>query len=89
MREPRFKVGDLVTYKRHKDCKGGKYYFGGAEPKEGERQQAILDYLDFSESRGCCEIRVNHPKDSVYLMYEDEFEEFDLTPSEVSNYSIF
>lgn len=86
MREPRFKVGDKITYKLPKDCPGDRYKFGGTYPEESS--QKIRSYMEYIEDRNCWKIDVDHGHGNYYMM-EDEFLEYDLVPTEVSNYSIF
>jgi hypothetical protein len=86
MREPRFKVGDKITYKKPKDCPEGRYTFGGEYPKESS--QKIRSYMEYIASKNCWKIDVDHDHGNYYMM-EDEFLEYDSVPTEVSNYSVF
>lgn len=72
----KFKVGDYLTYKDPKDCKGGRYYYSGEYPSESNRKQRVLKYNEYIFERNCWEIRVRHT-DGDYAMLEDEFEEYD------------
>lgn len=83
----RFKTGDIVTYKRPENCFGGRYRYGGVAPLDPI--QKILSYLHYEPSRKCWKISVRHSDGGSYNMLEDEFEEYDQIPKEVSNYSIF
>lgn len=74
--EPRFKVGDKVTYKSTADC-GGSYAFGGVS--RSGRVGEVEAYLYYQPEQGCYKITVSSgtPSDCSYSMLESEFEEFD------------
>ena len=74
--EPRFKVGDKVTYKSTADC-GGSYAFGGVS--RSGRVGEVEAYLHYQPEQGCYKITVSSgtERDCSYSMLESEFEEFD------------
>ena len=74
--EPRFKVGDKVTYKSTTDC-GGSYAFGGVS--RSGRVGEVEAYLHYQPEQGCYKITVSSgtERDCSYSMLESEFEEFD------------
>jgi hypothetical protein len=71
--EPRFKVGDKVTYKSKKEC-GGSYYLGG-DDQEGFIGK-VIKIQDYCGQHNCYEITVT-AKFSNYEMLECEFKEYD------------
>jgi hypothetical protein len=75
--EPRFKVGDKVTYKSTKEC-GGSYYFG-RENQEGVIGE-VIEIQDYCEKHNCYYIVVTK-KPTHYTMLECEFKEYDTVNS--------
>jgi hypothetical protein len=76
--EPRFNVGDKVTYKDIKSLPGNRYYFGGEDQKKCVG--TIKEYLDFNSENNCWKIRVSTCSvDYNFNMLECEFEEYELT----------
>jgi hypothetical protein len=79
--EPRFKVGDTVTYKNREDCTHANgitisYYHGGNE--QGGYKGKILEYYDYVPERGCYKMSVRSRTGGAYSMLESEFEEYDI-----------
>jgi hypothetical protein len=73
MNKPKFKVGDVVTYRFTKDLPNDKYYNGGE--CHGDNQGIIKHYLDYDESKKCWKIQVTSTN-WLYTMLESEFIEF-------------
>ena len=78
--EPKFKVGDIVTFKDRKDCKSedGKikmYWFGGEN--YGGKKVPVTKVLDFVPVKNCYKIEVNINHTNIYWMLECEFQEYD------------
>lgn len=85
MKQPRFKAGDMVTYKYKKDLTGG-YMFGGI--CLGGYIGTIKCYRQYMERHGCYEISVTTGS-GTYAMLESEFLEYD-KPAELGiNYDIY
>jgi len=81
MKEKRFKVGDIVTYKSTKDCVGRygtkeQYYYSGYD--QGGFVGKIVSYSFYDEKMGCWKIRVTIKEQGYnYTMLESEFLEYD------------
>lgn len=86
MENPKFNVGDVITYKLPKDCPNGRYKYGGEYPEES--LQKIISYMEYYKDRNCWKIDVEHSTGNYYML-EDEFLEYDFAPKDLSNYSIF
>lgn len=76
--EKRFKVGDHVTYKSHKDCYNGVYCYGGGD--QGGYVGRIVSYGVFIHNHGCWEIDVTYRGGDTgrFTMLESEFVEYDI-----------
>lgn len=72
--QPRWKVGDEVTYKSLNEC-GRAYYFGGLD--QGGNVGTIQKYREYIPSKRCFEISVTLPSGGSYAMLESEFREWD------------
>lgn len=76
VREPKFKIGDTVTFKSKKQCHSRhntcEYYYGG-EDQDGVKG-VITDILHWEGD--CYKIYV-HFKNSMYYMLEKEMVEYD------------
>lgn len=75
MKQPVFKVGDLVTYKYSKDCPNNKYYYGG-ECHGGWRGK-VISIASWKSDKNCYDIIVTTKTESEYVMVESEFLEYD------------
>jgi hypothetical protein len=73
--QPRWKVGDYVTYKAKKDCEGQKYNFGGS--CQGGHKGEITSYGNYGSVFNCFTIVVMTRHGSSFTMLECEFEEWD------------
>lgn len=83
--KPRFKVGDIVTFKDRKDCEHedgqiGKYWFGG-ENYDGKKVP-ITTIGEYMPAKNCYVIEVGQTLN--YLMLECEFQEYDAEKIETS-----
>ncbi len=84
--EPKFKVGDKVTYKSLEEA-GGRYYHGGGD--HGGSVGTIVEYLRYNESKKCYKISVTSKENFNYSMLESEFREYDkLKPSVSSKFYV-
>ena len=85
MNEPKFKVGDKVTYKKSKDCidyNGNHgYYHGGVD--NGGYIGVIDSYRDYNYNMRCYEIVVTNIFDGFYTMLESEFVEYNKQSTEL------
>jgi hypothetical protein len=72
-RRKRWKVGDKVTYKSHKEC-GGEYKYGGEE-HDGFVGD-IWGYSCWKEDSDCFQIEVRCRGGDTYTMLESEFKEW-------------
>jgi hypothetical protein len=73
--QPRWKVGDYVTYKSHDDCEGQKYNFGGS--CQGGYKGRIIDYGSYIREFNCFAFTVRSIRGSRNIMLESEFKEWD------------
>lgn len=85
-REPRFKIGDKVTYKKFKECRKSNgvdygYYFGGID-HGGFVGEIINNEGYYNEEKNCYQISVSTKISSAtFVMLESEFEEYDVVTS--------
>ncbi len=86
--EKRFKVGDHVTYKSHKDCYNSDYCYGGGD--NGGYVGVITDYKHFNYNKSCWEISVTYldGENYAFTMLESEFVEYD-TPKNQDLFPIY
>jgi hypothetical protein len=80
MKEKRFKVGDMVTYKSMVECvsKDGKpntYHYDGYE--QGGYRGNVINYGGYNEEMECWTIVVSTNNGTDYIMLEKEFEEYE------------
>jgi hypothetical protein len=75
--EPRFNVGDKVTYKDKIKLPFGKYEYGGVN--QAGYVGTIVNYLQYIPLKDCWKIEVTISSGSPYCMLECEFEEYELT----------
>lgn len=81
-----FEEGDILTYKKKKDCSNKRYHHGG--DCQGDKCGDLVRYVEYNELFKCWIIRVRIPgKDDAYLMLEREFVEYDTT-KQLDNYPI-
>lgn len=85
--EPKFKVGDIVTFKDRKDCEYkdgqiGKYWFSGEN--YGGKKVPVIKVLDFVPVKNCYKIEVASGHTLNYIMLECEFQEYDAKKIETS-----
>jgi hypothetical protein len=73
--QPRWKVGDYVTYKSREDCKNHKYHFGAS--CQGGYKGEITSYKTYKSGFNCFTIEVMTRRQSSFTMLECEFEEWD------------
>lgn len=73
--QPRWKAGNYVTYKFHKDCKDQKYSYGGS--CQGGYKGEIISYGNYGSVFNCFTIVVMTRDGSSFTMLECEFEEWD------------
>ena len=78
MKEKRFNVGDMVTFKSEYECvnvtgKPNKYYRGGGD--QGGHVGEIVRYYGYNHEMDCWGIKVNG-RIVPYYMLESEFEEY-------------
>lgn len=73
--KPRWKVGDFVTYKHHKDLPDQKYRFGGVDQEGLVRK--ITHYGEFIKEHNCYKIEVESNYSFSFEMLESEFQEWD------------
>jgi hypothetical protein len=74
MKKPRFKVGDIVTFKGKHECSWNKYYYGG-DCQEGVKGKIV--YRDGNNSVEVDFISKVDGRPRQYTMLEDEFVEYD------------
>jgi hypothetical protein len=74
MKEPRFKVGDIVTFKGKHEMPGEKYYYGG-DCQEGVKGKIV--YRDGNNSVKVDFISKVYGGPRQYTMLESEFVEYD------------
>jgi len=77
MKDPKFKVGDIVTYKYKKSLSDGIYHWGG--PCLGGFGGKITMIIDFIPDKDCYGILVTcDERENTFTMLESEFEEYDI-----------
>ena len=79
MKEKRFNVGDMVTFKNMGECTSvngtpNKYYYGGGE--QGGHRSRIIEYGQYNDETDCWEIWVTSSMGVHYHMLEKEFMEW-------------
>lgn len=85
--QPRFKVGDKVTYKSKDICRRretiGRYYFGGND-QDGYVGE-VKSILGFIDEVNCYKISVSCDQ-GTYAMIESEFIEYDIPTKPKNGY---
>lgn len=81
--EPRFKVGDKITYKSRASCKDGRYKYGG---EDHAGYVGIVQDIHFY-CYDCYKISVTS-RAGGYMMLESEFEEYDSPGIDTTKFTI-
>jgi hypothetical protein len=74
MKEPRFKVGDIVTFKGKHEMPGEKYYY------RGDCQEGVKGKIVYRDGNNSVEVEFISKVDGrprQYTMLENEFKEYD------------
>jgi hypothetical protein len=71
MNKPRFKVGDIATYRLDLT---DYHFFGDVCPGYQGTVEGITGYI---EEKDCYRLRVTHRDGGFYAMLESEFEEYE------------